>query len=224
MKQEEPRMELINCYAIRLGEDKYITNMVNSCYVDTESLEKEYTTKSVDDIPHDMLFSSYDTALCCVITISNCHPTLKEKLNIKPISVLKPINLNKGLDAIDKLRNLYIEDEMYDLERKIYCDKLESEIKYAEKFHKWEELLGCTFEFIEKVLSSGYIYLEGMNVHSEYDKEFKFHRVRNDYILNSDVFIDTNPEFLFINRWGYGYDLRLKDYKKTWWLKQNKEE
>lgn len=87
-----------------------------------------------------------------------------------------------------------------------------------------EEQLGCSLEFVFKVLKAPKIYIEGMNVRSEYDDKFKFHSKSNQYIISPYAMDYTRPEFLFVDRWSYGYDLRLKDYKKTWWLKEDKTE
>lgn len=98
------------------------------------------------------------------------------------------------------------------------------EYKELIKYRDLEEQLGCPLEFIFKVLKASKIYIEGMNVRSEYDERFKFHSKRNNYIINPYAIEGKRPEFLFIDRWSYGYDLRLKDYKKTWWLKEDKSE
>ena len=92
------------------------------------------------------------------------------------------------------------------------------------KYKQLEQQLGCPLDFIFKVLQAPKIYVEGMNVRSEYDDSFKFHSKRNNYIINPYAIEGKKPEFLFVDRWSYGYNLRLKDYKKTWWLKEDKSE
>ena len=102
-----------------------------------------------------------------------------------------------------------------------------SEIGRLNKLGKLEDLeeeLGYSLEFIFKVLKSPKIYIEGMNVNSEYDDRFKFNAKTNQYIINPYAIDGKKPEFLFVDRWAYGYDLRMKDYKKTWWLKEDKSE
>lgn len=106
------------------------------------------------------------------------------------------VKLNAYLDAVDKLG----------------------------KLEDLEEELGYSLEFIFKVLKSPKIYIEGMNVRSEYDDRFKFNAKINQYIINPYAIDGKKPEFLFVDRWAYGYDLRMKDYKKTWWLKEDKSE
>ena len=105
--------------------------------------------------------------------------------------------------------------------------KVEGYLKAIEKLGKLEDLeeeLGYSLEFIFKVLKSPKIYIEGMNVRSEYDDRFKFNAKANQYIINPYAIDGKKPEFLFVDRWDYGYDLRMKDYKKTWWLKEDKSE
>ena len=92
------------------------------------------------------------------------------------------------------------------------------------KIEDLEEQLGCPLDFIFKVLQAPKIYIEGMNVRSEYDDRFKFHSKTNNYIINPYAIAGKKPEVAFIDRWDYGYNLRLKDYKKTWWLKEDKSE
>ena len=92
------------------------------------------------------------------------------------------------------------------------------------KLEDLEEQLGCPLEFIFKVLKAPKIYIEGMNVNSEYDDRNKFHAKSNNYIINPYAIDGLKPQFLFVDRYSYGYDLRLKDYKKTWWLKEDKSE
>ena len=92
------------------------------------------------------------------------------------------------------------------------------------KLEDLEEELGYDLEFIFKVLKAPKIYIEGMNVRSEYDKDFKFNSKNNQYIINPYAIDGKKPEFLFVDRCSYGYDLRMKDYKKTWWLREDKSE
>ena len=106
------------------------------------------------------------------------------------------VKLNAYLDAVDKLG----------------------------KLEDLEEELGYSLEFIFKVLKSPKIYIEGMNVRSEYDDRFKFNAKTNQYIINPYAIDGKKTEFLFVDRWAYGYDLRMKDYKKTWWLKEDRSE
>lgn len=67
------------------------------------------------------------------------------------------------------------------------------------KLEDLEEQLGCPFEVIEKAIKNG-IYT---NVYSG----ICYVTRSDDYLLVSD-----------------DYDVRLSDYKKTWWLKEDKSE
>ena len=136
--------------------------------------------------------------------------------------------MNTELELLKRIdeRNYLTErehKEFYGIVEKALINAQDIEKENAE-YKNLEKKFGCSLDFIFKVLSAPEIYLEGMNVYSEYNKEFRFHRVRNDYILNPEIFIYKNVQFLFVNRWSYGYDLRLKDYKKTWWLKEDRSE
>lgn len=109
--------------------------------------------------------------------------------------------------------------------KKSYTDEeISNIIVKLGKLEDLEERLGCPLDFIFKVLQAPKIYIEGMNVRSEYDDSFKFHSKTNNYIINPYAIGGKKPEFLFVDRWSYGYDLRLKDYKKTWWLREDKSE
>ena len=93
-----------------------------------------------------------------------------------------------------------------------------------EVYEELSKQLGCPLDFIFKVLKAPKIYIEGMNVRSEYDDSFKFNSKTNNYIISPYARDGKKPEFLFVDRWSYGYDLRLKDYKKTWFLKEDRSE
>lgn len=125
--------------------------------------------------------------------------------------------INKLVDMCDNAEAIILRDEFLELFTTKYSEPLYNVLGLQEQ-------LGCSLEFIFKVLESPEIYLEGMNAFSEYTKEFKFHKVKNNYILNPDIFIYKNAQFIFVNRWSYGYDLRLKDYKITWWLREDRSE
>ena len=97
-----------------------------------------------------------------------------------------------------------------------YIDKMEEEnaiyvdkgLEYAEKYHKIEEQIGCPLEVREQALVNG-IYIE--NIYGE--------------LINFKVMlVYKNKElgyyFRIIND---GYVL-LTDYKKTWWLKEDRSE
>lgn len=104
---------------------------------------------------------------------------------------------------------------------------LEHQLYANKKLGKLEDLEGklkCSLDFVFKVLKAPKIYVEGMNVFSEHKKGFGFHARYNDYMINPEVLRGKRPEFLFIDRWARGYNLRLKDYKKTWWLREDKSE
>lgn len=100
-----------------------------------------------------------------------------------------------------------------DEKNKIY---IEEELEYADKCHKLEEQIGCSFEIIgraikEGIWSSEYWYCE---------KEQNQNKLKHIF-----------PELTILeNKWGFDcgdycyYFVSLKDYKKTWWLKEDKSE
>ena len=92
------------------------------------------------------------------------------------------------------------------------------------KLEDLEEQIGYDLEFIFKVLKAPKIYIKGLNVRSDYDDKFKFNSKSNNYIINPYAIEGKKPEFLFVDRWSYGFDLRMKDYKITWWLREDKSE
>ena len=86
---------------------------------------------------------------------------------------------------------------------------MEEELEYAEKCHNLEEQLGCPLEVAFKALKE--IYYE-----DEFGDLCQYQRPRLYY---SDDLKCWCWE-LFLG----GYVLPLKDYKKTWWLKEDKSE
>lgn len=131
--------------------------------------------------------------------------------------------LTKRIEDLDfyKISSAYIDEIPNQFLDKDYVGEA---INKLGKLEDLEEELGCPLDFIFKVLKAPKIYIEGMNVRSEYDNKFKFNSKSNNYILNPYAIEGKNPQFLFIDRWGYGYDLRLSDYKKTWFLKKDRSE
>jgi len=89
-------------------------------------------------------------------------------------------------------------------------DIIKTELEYADKCRKLEEELGCQLEVIKKLRKTNYIYRDdgvgfgfiGINFNDE-DK----------LILYNDDECNT-----------FTSDLRLVDYKKTWWLREDKSE
>lgn len=92
-------------------------------------------------------------------------------------------------------------DELYE-ENQIYVEK---ELEYADKCHKLEEEIGCPLEAYVKATISGIWYsMAGVMKHC---------------FVNV---IDAN-KIIFAMK-GTNIWFGLSDYKKTWWLKEDKTE
>lgn len=76
------------------------------------------------------------------------------------------------------------------------------------KLEDLEEELGCPLEVVFKSLKNG-IYLEERKSIST---EICYHALECEFVIE-----------WYKNKEDYGYEL-LKDYKKTWWLKEDKSE
>ena len=78
------------------------------------------------------------------------------------------------------------------------------------KYRKLEEEIGCPLEVVFKAFKNGNIWVN-----------------KNEQIVNVyDFYLDCNNcgyWFLSIGK-GYYDIVGLKDYKKTWWLKEDKSE
>jgi len=122
---------------------------------------------------------------------------------------------------VNKLGELEDLLQSYNVKDLKELDKL---LEMATTYEELSKQLGCPLDFIFKVLQAPKIYIDKMNVRSEYDNSFKFHSKSNNYIINPYAIDGKKPEFLFVDRWSSGYDLRLKDYKKTWFLKEDRSE
>ena len=97
-----------------------------------------------------------------------------------------------------------IDDYINELEEKneVYVNK---ELEYADKCHKLEEQLGCPLDVIVRALKDG-IYF--------YHNYYKDQILKYIPVLQYDHFICGSKPYIRM----------LKDYKKTWWLKEDKSE
>lgn len=87
------------------------------------------------------------------------------------------------------------------------CEMVEKELLYAEKYHNLEEQLGCTLEVLFKALNGVIYYM---------DDECLEYAV-NPYLVKDDKGLAF--DIFDLGSWVY-----LSDYKKTWWLKEDKSE
>lgn len=112
---------------------------------------------------------------------------------------------NKYYERVDNVMNLEIVDKLGELE-------------------DVEEELGCPLEVVFKALKQGYIYSN-----NTFDKD----GVLNDVELVYDDMESENQEFFLRGgdkiydgeKYNYTYTwCNLKEYKETWWLKEDKSE
>lgn len=113
-------------------------------------------------------------------------------------------------------------DDMYD-ENIVYADK---EIEYANKCHKLEEELGCPLEVITRVLVENKAILVQNPITKsmqEIPNPYNFYvPKRYAFDIRCENFEDT---YYKSHIWTTGgVIVYLRDYKKTWWLKESKEE
>lgn len=96
---------------------------------------------------------------------------------------------------------------------------VKAKLEYADKMKAIEEQLGCPLEVREKALSS--FYIPGYGYVSNNDDFINLRKHSKGYYLKVVIHPSkpTPPHF-------YGYcDIHyLKDYKKTWWLKEDRSE
>lgn len=97
-------------------------------------------------------------------------------------------------------------------ENAIYVDK---ELEYAEKCHKLEEKLGCPLEVREQALIKDFIW---------YDDSGRLIQV---IPMNSGYIMEKGKKIAVLNciyNFNFWLAIKCKDYKKTWWLKETREE
>ena len=104
--------------------------------------------------------------------------------------------------------NRYVRKDDNDL----FIDKntfkpLEEELEYADKCHNLEEQLGCPLEVLSKILENGFYEYYG------YIPPYHFYRI--------DIF---KKEIMYYDEEKNYFTVKLKDYKKTWWLREDKSE
>jgi hypothetical protein len=92
---------------------------------------------------------------------------------------------------------------------------LEDELEYADKCHSLEEQLGCPLEVRERALKQS--NFEGLFVNTTDNDGFKWKGFEKCNLMY-DAF---NNRFYWCNG---SFCIPLSDYKKRWWLKEDKSE
>lgn len=102
------------------------------------------------------------------------------------------------------------------------------------KYRKLEEQLGCSLDVVVKLLKNHMYYAEKPNHKGKlYTMNFphisfvikggkasSMEYQDNSFIVGGDCYDFFNRKMNTIDGW----DVHLKDYKKTWWLKEDKSE
>lgn len=94
-----------------------------------------------------------------------------------------------------------------------FCKNVEDELTYASNCHMLEEQLGCPLEVIVKALENG-IYTK----ESELDKELELFEVRG--VEKKGVSVISK----FCSYAECDFSCYYTDYKKTWWLREDRSE
>ena len=145
---------------------------------------------------------------------------------------LKKLRFDFKLSDFNDFRNYYRYDpELMRYVRKddndLFIDKntfkpLEEELEYADSCHKVEEQIGCPLDVVAQALSRGF-YIDINKV--EIDPPLK--NPSGDLILVSrpnDFRLNLWYERIEVASFGHYLEVYLKDYKTTWWLKEDKSE
>ena len=98
---------------------------------------------------------------------------------------------------------------------------LEDELEYADKCHNLEEQLGCPLEVVFKALDKGF-YIDTKKV----EKEPSWENPKRISLVGCPKYFRLNLWYktIEVDRFGNYLEIWLKDYKKTWWLKEDKSE
>ena len=103
---------------------------------------------------------------------------------------------------------------------------MEEELEYAKKCHNLEEQLGCPLEVVFKALKNGSCGSIYTFIQNDYNGIYKIGLYKG-IIINGLTRECNGKDFYFscYDSLTYkGYKFYLKDYKKTWWLSETKEE
>ena len=119
----------------------------------------------------------------------------------------------EAFERIEKLPDSYRKQDIWEHYYTIDCDIVEKELSYAEKCHKLEKEIDTPLETLAigfKALKNGIYYKENGTI--------SHHNVRG--ITDKEIEVISNI-------CSYGecdFGLLFSDYKKTWWLKEDKSE
>ena len=94
-----------------------------------------------------------------------------------------------------------------------FTENIYGAVQKLGKFEDLEEEIGCPLDVVFKVLKNGF-YDENGNWYNDYDFNLKY-----DWLLSN-----PNDKYLIFDVPKTYFAFKLKDYKKTWWLKKDRSE
>lgn len=121
------------------------------------------------------------------------------------------------LDELEELKELVNDDKKfkYKATANFILKDIKKELDYASNCHNLEESVGCPLDVVVKLFRQDFIYFKYLsNVQTMKVKVIK----GLSYGSNPGWYftcIYDNVDFIYIS---------LRDYKKTWWLKEDKSE
>lgn len=96
-----------------------------------------------------------------------------------------------------------------------FYEGVHKELEYAKRCHELEEELGCPLEVREKALIKDFIW---------YDDNDRLIQV---IAMNSGYIMEKGKKTAVLNciyNFNFWLAIKCKDYKKTWWLREDKSE
>ena len=128
---------------------------------------------------------------------------------------------SEALECLERIRAYFLNktkeidfQDLRDIEQSLI--KAQEQEKENTKYKKLEDQLGCSLELFIEALNKGFYF---------------YTKIRGkDYILNSNDYTvaplkNINNQWIFnIISEDASVSVQLKDYKKTWWLKEDKSE
>lgn len=129
-----------------------------------------------------------------------------------------------ALDKLKEIKKLINSNEIFNYTAMVnyYCIGIKEELDYANKYHNLEEQLGCPLEVVFKALDKGF-YIDTKKVEKEPSWENPMERIS---FVGCPKYFRLNLWYktIEVDRFGHYLEIWLKDYKKTWWLKEDKSE
>ena len=104
--------------------------------------------------------------------------------------------------------------------RKNLVELIKQDLEELEKYKSIEKELGCPIEVLIKAIKGGIWFINEYDKLEQIDEELTFNikLATGKFIISNDYYCCKNKEIYKAN------DIYLEDYKKTWWLKEDKSE